>query len=83
MSGVIELKTSPESVIEPEIAGQSQTCVDSDPALAGDDFADPHLWRPDILGESVSGVPHRFQEFFEENFTRRRIRNFAHSCAHQ
>ena len=84
MSGiVIELKTSPESVIEAEIAGQSQTCVDSDSTFAGDDFADPHLRGADVLGESVSGNAHRFQEFFAENFTANRIRNFAHICAYQ
>ena len=69
MSGVIELKTSPESVIEPEIAGQSQTGIDSDPTLAGYDFADPHLRHADVLREFVSGDAHRFQEFLEENFS--------------
>src|SRR5262249_55683271 len=62
------LKIDPEHVAEPQCPGKSQPSVGADSALSGEDLTHARLRHPDLLGKTVGGDPHRFEEFLGEDF---------------
>jgi hypothetical protein len=78
---VIHLQTDPEALGHSEETREPQAGVGSHPTSARNDLADPTLWHPDFLGETVLRDPHRLQKLLEENLARVRVRDFAHGSA--
>src|SRR5258706_8449984 len=71
---VIGLKAKKESFRHPEIAREAQIRVRSDGTLAEHDLVNP-AWRyMNRASERILTQPHRFQELFQKNFPRSRVR---------
>ena len=77
-SVAIQLQANPEPLGRAEKLRQAQARVCRHRARTRNDFADATLRHADLFGQTVLCNGHRFQKFFEENFTGGWVRNFAH-----
>jgi len=78
---VIHLQADPESLGHAEEPGQSEAGIRSHGSLAGNDFADAPLRNPNLFGQPVLGDAESFEELLDQDFTRMRIRYFAHNLS--
>jgi hypothetical protein len=66
---VTSLEVQPEQLAVPEEAGEAQSRIRSDPALAVDDFVDSPWRHADVLGQPVLGDSHGLQKLFQEDLS--------------